>query len=88
MCPVYYLISKICHSLIYCNECVLEFNSFNKAYGMTSLYTRQLGDLVVKTQACCDGGPGFDPLAENPKFSKDLHQQNWLSLVPVSVLGK
>ena len=33
------LISKICHSLIIAMNLYLEFNSSNKAYGMTSLYT-------------------------------------------------
>ena len=43
---------------------------------------RQLGGLVVKSQTCCAGGPGFDPRVENSKFSKDLHQQipSWMSL--------
>ena len=36
----------------------------------------QLGGLVVKVLTCWAGGPGFDPRAENPKFSMDLHQQN------------
>ena len=45
-------------------------------FTLTVLAHRQLGGLVVKTLACCAGGPGFDPWVENPKFSKDLHQQN------------
>ena len=48
--------------------------------GIKATY-RQLGGLVVKTLACCAGGPGIDPRAGNPKFSRDLHQQNpsWMS---------
>ena len=38
--------------------------------------TIQLGGLVVKSFACCAGGPGFDPRVGNPKFSNGLHQQN------------
>ena len=55
-----------------------------------------LGGLVFKLLACCTGGPGFDPWAEHPKLSKDLHQEipagccsdetlNWRPLVPVSI---
>ena len=35
----------------------------------------QLGGLVVKSLACCAGGPGpgFNLQLDNPTFSRDLH---------------
>ena len=44
--------------------------------GIVEIFFKELGGLVVKTLTCCAGGPGCDPWAMNPKFSKDLHKQN------------
>ena len=50
-----------------------QFNQCNNAINKNAL-DRQLGGLVVKTFACRIGGPEFDPMVENPTFSRDLHQ--------------
>ena len=42
------------------------YNVFYIGISSVAGWSRQLGGLVVKTLACCDGGPGFDPRVANP----------------------
>ena len=90
-CIFLIILKAICLLMRKCSSGV-SWNCFS----MTKLSV-WVGGLVVKMLTCYIEGPGFNPRMENPKFSRDLHQQIpswmslgyhiWWSLVPVSMLG-